>query len=187
MKEFILKPFADSNSLADIELTGTIDRIVDNMRSLEQPPVLRIEYRLSGDLKAIAIPPPAAVPSRRDKLWEATCFELFLGIPGERSYWEFNLSPTGDWNIFYLEDYRQGLREEFAVTSLPLQIDRQPNLLSLSLELDLSKIIAVARSIEVAVTTVIAPQQGEISYWAVTHCGAAADFHLRDSFTISVR
>jgi hypothetical protein len=139
---------------------------------------------VSGDLDAIEIATPVE-PSRKDKLWEATCFEFFLGIPGDRNYWEFNLAPSGDWNIFQLDDYRQGLREELTFTTLPFAIDRQPNLLSLAIEIDLSKIIDRAvTAIEVSVTTVIKPCQGEISYWAISHCGKEADFHLRESFAI---
>ncbi len=177
MNEFILKPFPIIDYLPAIELLGTIDR---------QASRLAIEYRLSGDLNNIEIPHPAALSTRKDRLWESTCFEFFLGIPGDRDYWEFNLAPSGDWNIFHLDDYRQDLREELAFTSLPFKIDRQPNLLSLILEFDLSKIIAADRSIEISVTTVIKSHEDEISYWALTHCGMKADFHLRDSFIIRI-
>ena len=175
MSNFTLRPFSTDNLLPTIEILGKIDR---------QDRILSIEYRLSGDLDAIDIPQLAISPTRKDKLRESTCFEFFLGIPGDRNYWEFNLAPSGDWNIFHLDAYRQGLREELAFASLPLKIDRQPNLLSLALEFDLSRIVVGASSIEVSITTVIKPCQGEISYWAVTHCGLAADFHLRDSFTV---
>jgi hypothetical protein len=178
MIDFQLHPFPTSHSLPEIEISGQIDR-QDNLLSLK--------YHLSGDLDAVEIPSPAALPTHKDRLWEATCFELFIGIPGDRNYWEFNLAPSGDWNIFRLDDYRQGLREELAFTVLPFKIDRQPKLLSLSLEIDLSKIIDRAvPAIEVSVTTVIKPCQGEVSYWAISHCGKEADFHLRSSFAIEI-
>jgi hypothetical protein len=181
MKDFKLQPFPTSSSLPGIEIFGQIDR---------QQAQLSLKYYLSGDLDAIEIATPV-VPNRQDRLWEATCFEFFLGIPGERNYWEFNLSPSGDWNIFRLDDYRQGLREELAFTTLPVEIDRQPNLLSLCVEFDLRKIIDLAlletdAAIEISVTTVIKPRHGEVSYWAISHCGKEADFHLRASFAIEV-
>ena len=175
MKDFKLQPFPTNGYVPAIEIFGQIDR---------QNELLSIEYQLSGDLDAIEIATPV-VPTRQDKLWEATCFEFFLGIPGDRNYWEFNLSPSGNWNIFHLDDYRQGLREELAFTALLFEIDRQPSLVSLSLDFDLSKIMTVA-AIEVSVTTVIKPRQGEISYWAISHCGKEADFHLRESFAIEI-
>jgi hypothetical protein len=181
MKYFKLQPFPSTGSLPAIDISGRIDR---------QRERLSLKYYLSGDLDAIEIPAPV-VPTQTDKLWEATCFEFFLGIPDDRNYWEFNLSPSGDWNIFHLDDYRQGLREELAVTTLPFKIDLQPNLLSLDLEFDLSKIIdrsllAAVPAIAVSVTTVIKPHQGEVSYWAISHCGKEADFHLRESFAIEI-
>jgi hypothetical protein len=175
--EFALKPFLIDDLFPKIEIIGTLDRS-DNL--------LSIEYQLRGDLTHIEILLPAKLPTRQDRLWEATCFEFFVGIPGDRNYWEFNLAPTGDWNMFQLDDYRQGLRPELAFTSLPLTIDRQANLLSLSVKLDLDRIIPGAQSIEVSVTAVIKPIRGEINYWALTHCGSIADFHLRDSFTIEI-
>jgi hypothetical protein len=181
MKDFNLQPFPTNSPVPTLELFGRIDR---------RETQLFLECHLSGDIDAIEILPPVAIPARQDKLWEATCFEFFLGIPGERNYWEFNLAPSGDWNIFHLDDYRQGLREELAVTALPFKIDRQPNLCSLSLEFNLGKIVTISQAatsaIELSVTTVIKPLQGEISYWAATHCGKEADFHLRESFSIEI-
>jgi hypothetical protein len=177
MIEFGLQPFPTEDRLPEIEMISAIDR---------QDNLLSIEYQLRGDLHMVEIAPAAVQPTRKHDLWETTCFEFFLGIPGNSDYWEFNLSPAGDWNIFHLDDYRQGLRPELAFTSLLFTIDRQANLLSLNLEFDLGKIIAAEQPLEVSVTAVIKPVQGEINYWALTHCGSIADFHLRDSFTIKI-
>jgi hypothetical protein len=176
MSTFSLQPFPDDRLLPTVEINGKIDR---------NGGILSIEYQLIGDLTQVEIPPPAS-PIRKFELWEATCFEFFLGIPGDRDYWEFNLSPAGDWNIFHLDDYRQGLRNELAFTSLPFTVEQNANSLVLALEFDLSKIISVNQSIEISVTTVIKSIGGEISYWAVTHCGSEADFHRRDSFAIKM-
>jgi hypothetical protein len=185
MINFILDPFPADPILPQIEITGNVDRSDD---------LLLIEYQLFGDLSLVSIDPPASLPSRRFHLWESTCFEFFIGTPGDRHYWEFNLSPSGDWNVFYLDDYRQGLRDETAFTSLPFTVDRQVNTVRLNLEFDLSKIISLAqplemnidRDLELAVTTVIKSTRSELSYWAVKHSGKEADFHLRDSFTIKI-
>jgi hypothetical protein len=176
MNNFQLQPFPAAR-LPEIEISGRIDRV---------DAILSIEYQLVGDLTQIEIPSPARLPSRKFALWEATCFEFFLGVPGASNYWEFNLSPAGDWNVFYLDDYRQGLRDEIVFTSLPVQIDRQPHSLSISLNCDLGKIISIEQQIEVAITSVIKVARGEFSYWALTHCDREADFHVRDSFIIKM-
>jgi hypothetical protein len=172
-----LKPFSRDLSIPPIDLTTKLDRC-DN--------ILSIEYHLQGDLDTLIIPPQIPQPTRKSLLWEHTCFEFFLGVPGLPEYWEFNLSPAGDWNIYHLDNYRQGLREELAFTSLPFEIALQPSSLMLMLELDLEHIIPIDRDLEVSVTSVIEPRAGEISYWAVTHTGETADFHLRDSFSPSL-
>jgi hypothetical protein len=174
-QSFSLQPFTRDLQLPQLAIDGQIDR---------RGNIFSIAYNLRGDLDTVVLPPPLVTPSRKFELWEATCFELFLGVPGEPNYWEVNLAPTGDWNIFALDGYRQGLRNELAFASMPMVIDRQLNSFQLGLELDLSQIISSTQPIEVAITTVIQPRQGELSYWAITHCGKVADFHLRDSFTM---
>jgi hypothetical protein len=173
---FKLLPFATASSLPQIEISGRVNR-KDN--------ILSIEYQLFGDLNSISIA-PANPPSRQFHLWEATCFEFFIGIPGDRNYWEFNLSPSGDWNVFALDDYRQGLRDETAFASLPFKVDLYPNYITLNLEFDLSELILLEQDLEMSVTTVIKSSQDELSYWAISHRGKEADFHLRDSFSIEL-
>jgi hypothetical protein len=178
MNNFRLQPFTIDSDLPDIEIVGEIDRDDRN--------ILSIEYQVQGDLNAVAIAPLNSLPSRKFELWESTCFEFFIGVPGNSNYWEFNLSPTGDWNVFALDNYRQGLRNEIAFTSLPIAIDRQANTLLLKLTVDLTNIISLDRNLEVSVTTVIKSTEDKISYWALTHTGTEADFHRRDSFIINI-
>jgi hypothetical protein len=172
-----LKPFHSDISTQPIDLAAKLDRHEN---------ILSIEYHLHGDISTLIIPPAVPNPTRKSLLWEHTCFEFFLGVPGMAEYWEFNLSPAGDWNIYHLDNYRQGLQEEVAFTSLPFQLALQPSSLVLKLELDLGHIIEPDQNLQVSVTSVIEPRIGEISYWAVTHSGETADFHLRDSFSIEV-
>ena len=174
---FALQPFPGNNKLPQIEINGRVSRKED---------ILSIEYQLFGDLNSISIAPAEKPPSRQFHLWEATCFEFFIGIPGDRNYWEFNLSPSGDWAVFALDDYRQGLRDELAFASLPFKVDRYPNYITLSLEFDLSELILAEQDLEMSVTTVIKSSQDELSYWAISHSGKEADFHLRDSFSIEM-
>jgi hypothetical protein len=119
-------------------------------------------------------------------LWEDTCFEFFLGIKNSAQYWEFNLSPAGHWNVYRFDGYRQGMQEETAFENLPFNVQNQADGLALGLDVDLDKIISVQQAIEVAITTVIKDRDGEVTYWALTHRGVEADFHLRDSFIIEL-
>jgi hypothetical protein len=174
---FSLQPFSNLNLPTDLQITGGIAR---------QAQILNIRYVLSGDLSKIAIAPPANKPTRKHELWQETCFEFFLGLPGRDRYWEFNLSPTGDWNVYRFDGYRQGMQEESAFNELPFVVKTQPETLSLSLELNLQAIAPNEQPLEVAITTVIKSSTGDVSYWVLTHTGSEADFHRRDSFVLQV-
>ncbi|MEH2040677.1 DOMON-like domain-containing protein [Nostoc sp.] len=174
---FSLQPFASTESFPNLKITGNISRNANQ---------LTIYYNLGGDLKEIAIVPPSNAPSRKYELWEDTCFEFFLGIKDSPRYWEFNLSPAGHWNVYRFDGYRQGMQEETAFEKLPFNVQNQADGLAVTLDVDLDKIVSAEQEIEVGITTVIKHKNGEVTYWALTHRGAEADFHLRDSFIIEL-
>ena len=119
-------------------------------------------------------------------MWKNTCFEFFLGIKNSPIYWEFNLSPSGDWNIYHFDDYRQSMQLENKVESLPFNILRDSNALYLGLEFNLDGLVSIIENFDISITTVIKSKEGNISYWALKHCGKEADFHLRDSFVFEI-
>ncbi|MCC5605236.1 DOMON-like domain-containing protein [Nostoc sp. CHAB 5834] len=181
---FSLQPFPSTKSLPNLKIAGNISRNGNK---------LAIRYMLEGDLKKIAlakptggIAPPSNTPSRKHELWEDTCFEFFLGIKDSAQYWEFNLSPAGHWNVYRFDGYRQGMQEETAFEKLPFNIQNQADGLTLVLDVDLHKIISAKQAIEVGITTVIKERNGDVTYWALTHQDAEADFHLRDSFIVEL-
>lgn len=171
---FSLQPFQQTKT--DLQITGEIIR--DNN-------ILTVHYRLKGDLGEIEIPAVEKLPMRKNELWETSCFELFLGIKDTPIYWEFNLSPSGDWNIYFFESYRQSMQLENKVESLPFNILRDSNALYLGLEFNLD-CLSIVENLDVSITTVIKSKEGDISYWALKHCGEEADFHLRDSFLLAI-
>lgn len=174
--DFDLKPFA-LNTAPDLEITGNISRKLNQ---------LQIKYLLAGNLAAIVIPPLSKKPIRQANLWEHTCLEFFLGLQDAPRYWEFNLSPSGDWNIFRFANYRQGIREDLAFNSLPFAVWQDTSYCQLNLEIDLNQIIDPEENLEIGITAVIESQEQRLSYWALTHTTSAADFHQRDSFTINL-
>ncbi|PMB50992.1 hypothetical protein CEN40_00315 [Fischerella thermalis CCMEE 5205] len=176
-QNFSLQSFPTDKSLPNLQITGNIARYGNQ---------LNLCYTLSGDLEEIAIAPLSDTPQRKHELWEDTCFEFFLGIKNSQQYWEFNFSPAGHWNIYRFDGYRQGMQEETAFITLPFIVQHQSDTLMLALDMDLSGIISEEQRLEVAITTVIKYRDGEVSYWALTHQGKEADFHLRDSFMIEL-
>ncbi len=173
--KFSLQPFPDSDA-PEITISGELSR---------QATHLHLRYEVSGNVSQVEFAQPVDFPARRYCLWEETCFEFFLGLPDSASYWEFNLSPAGHWNVYHLDDYRVGLQEESAIATLPFTVT-QTKIFTLNLTLDLSTIVQPEQVMDLAITTVIKTLDGRISYWALKHCGEQADFHLRNSFTIAI-
>lgn len=175
MKSFVLIPFA-RDTAPQIKLTGEIERHQNQ---------LNLEYRLEG-LSEILVAEAADSPLRQFDLWEHTCFEFFVGLKESPQYWEFNLSPSGHWNVFRFLDYRQNITEEEAFAILPFQVFPQNDHWQLKLTVDLNQIIAPEQDLEIGITAVIEAQNQHLSYWALTHPAPEADFHCRDSFMLKI-
>lgn len=170
--EFALQPFG---ALAPaLTITGVLSRSSENQAI--------VQFLLTGALSELSVAPPAAIPERRDLLWQTTCLEFFLGVAGARNYFEFNLSPAGHWNVYAFDDYRSGMRPVDAFTALPFTVTQTVESLTLTLTFDLEQLVPREQALDVSVTSVIEQQDGALSYWALAHSGVNPDFHRRDSF-----
>lgn len=176
-QKFALAAFPAAGLLPEVTLSGSIAR---------RGQVLTLRYGLHGRLTDIAIARLKKNPGRRQGLWEDTCFELFLGLKGSPQYWEFNLSPSGHWNVYQFTDYRQGMQEEPAFASLPFSIRRSRGVLRLTLEADLRGLIPPVQELEAGISAVIKFRDGRQTYWALTHCAPEPDFHRRNSFLLTL-
>ena len=172
-----LQPFSPSAELDGLALSA---------RASWSGGALDLEFQLNGRLNQLVLAERSPQPQRRDGLWQSTCFEAFFGIPGQENYWEINLAPNGDWNLYALRGYRDGLRHEPHWTSLPFRVAQAPSgdALSVDLRLPIGELIAPESPLELSATAVLEQCDRGCSYWAWRHCGAEADFHRRDSFLL---
>jgi len=177
LRSFSLKPFEGEGNGPEVKITGTIVR---------QTGELSIGCTLQGNLPELAIPAPEKSPERKDRLWEETCLELFLGEEGSDRYWEFHLSPAGHWNVYRFTSYRKEMREEQDFTSLPFRVRKEPEAFRFSLDVGIGKIIPPDRTIEVGVGAIIKTVAGKTTHWALIHPGPRPDFHRRDGFTLNI-
>ncbi len=176
-QSFSLIPSPGPN-IPNIAITGTIAR---------QNSVLTLHYSLTGDMKKIFLPSRSAHPCRKDELWKRTCFEFFLAVKDQPQYWEFNLSPSGDWNVYRMDAYRRiGFREETSIQRLQFEVEKSERLFTLEAAIDLSPIPHMEQDLEIGVTTIIQTQDGNETYWALVHPAPQADFHKRESFTLAL-
>jgi hypothetical protein len=136
-------------------------------------------------------------PQRRDGLWQHTCFEAFVGVLGSEPYWEFNLAPSGDWNVYRFDGYRDGQAPEVVDGPLPLTVmgpraapaaaDCRLTAPRALLELDLCCSLPpllqerwqAGSTLELGLTAVLEGRDGDLSYWALQHPGSEPDFHDR--------
>ncbi|MCI5120375.1 MAG: hypothetical protein D3908_04110 [Candidatus Electrothrix sp. AUS4] len=174
---FVLHPFQVQNFTNQLQLSGILSRSATG---------LQLVYELRGSVDKVLLPPAEAAPCRRDELWQATCIEFFVGASGSPHYWEVNLAPSGDWNVYSFSSYRQGMREEGSISALPCSQHRQPTSCQLALDFPLARLIAPDQSIEVAVSVILQGHNGERAFYALAHCGPQPDFHLRASFLIQL-
>src|SRR3954468_9830404 len=92
--------------------------------ALLEPHGLHVTFLLRGGLDTLLVAPPAARPGRRDRLWEHTCCEAFVGTPGGSAYLELNVSPSRDWALWAFDDHRAGMRAAATVGAPQLRVLR---------------------------------------------------------------
>jgi hypothetical protein len=174
---FTLFPHPQTSCFPSVRVTGSLTRSTSD---------LHVRYALRGHLSEILLPEQASAPARRDCLWQSTCFEYFVAPTDLPCYWEVNLSPSGDWNVYAFDSYRAGMREEAAIAELPCCISRASDFCLLELDLPLSEIIHPEQPLVLGVSAVIQHRSGQRSFHALMHCGAAPDFHQRESFMLGL-
>ena len=113
--------------------------------------------------------------TRASKLWQSTCFELFVGNPDQAGYLEFNFSPSGQWNCFSFSDYRQGMQEYTGFEPINLR-SAFPDM---NIELSQQSIFRnPSNQISLGVSAVLQSSDDVLLYFSLAH-GDKPDFHLR--------
>ena len=147
---------------------------------------LELAYCLRGDMARLLIPEPTA-PGPANGLWEHSCFEAFVALPGEAAYHEFNFSPSGQWAAFAFSGHRQ--RDPESVLAAPPQISARLFVGRLELEAVIGPALlppgAEAATLQIGLTAIVEAADtvdGSHSYWALRHPAALPDFHHRDGF-----
>lgn len=150
---------------------------------------LEVCFQLRGDFSGVRIPELSTEPKRCDRLWEHTCFEIFLNPVGSSAYWECNFSPAGDWAAYCFTDYRSQMQVEEQILGIEIlatgstQAQRE-----WKFSIDLASVAELinAPKLQCGLTAVVEHDSQGLTHWAIAHSGAKPDFHLRESFVYSV-
>lgn len=176
-QSFALIPFP-APYIPEISITGQITR---------RDGMLHLRYSLNGEIGNIFLPFSSAQPERKGELWKNTCFECFLSRRDQPEYWEINISPSGDWNVFHMDAYRRvGFREEMSVQMLKFEAREEREAFILDASFALHAIISEHETLDIGVTAIIQAKGGKETYWALTHLASQADFHLKASFLLAL-
>lgn len=147
------------------------------------------EFRLEDCRPGALRIPPAAPAGAADALWRHTCFEVFLGVPDEPGYREFNFSPSGQWAVYDFRawrernaDFRPGAEPQLECTVRDDGLVLQAHVPAAALPK-----VPPGTELEVGLATVLERSDGELEYWAVQHVAAQPDFHARSTFVLMLK
>lgn len=145
---------------------------------------LLLGYDVRGEPGRIRIPETLR-SGAADDLWRHTCCEAFVAPVDGPEYREFNFSPSGQWAAYRFSVYRDR-DSDFAPPAAP-QLTFRSDAAGFRLTARIAReLLPAAAAFNIGLTAVIEAVDGAMSYWALAHAGAQPDFHLRQSFTLSL-
>ena len=173
-QKFELKPFSGENAPNNSQINVMLSR---------REAGLQVVFELDAQLSDLMIPGfnPYKI-KRKKKLWEHTCFEIFLAQQGMPNYREVNLSPSGSWNVYSFTGYREGMKPEKFFNTLPIEVKiLSDQKLKVETAIDLG-LLQDCSDLDVGLSAVLEQNDGKKSCWAVDHPKDIPDFHAREGW-----
>jgi hypothetical protein len=143
---------------------------------------LELSYRLEGELGRVLIPAHTS-PRRADRLWEHTCFEVFLAGDGG-GYYECNFSPSTEWAVYRFSGYREGMTAVESMQAPRVSVHGEADCLMLDAVIEVEGL--PESSLRLALSAVVEETDGRLSFWALAHPSDKPDFHHADSFILAL-
>jgi len=169
----VLKRHPDSVCDAVVRIDASLTR---------QAALLTLRVIVHGNMASLRIPP--ATTGRADELWQHTCCEAFVRVGDE--YYEFNLSPSGQWAAYRFGGYRQGMANA-PMTAPTIVVAADATQFELKATMDCAQLsLSPAHKWRAGISVVIEEASGRKSYWALAHAPGKADFHHADGFVIDL-
>ncbi|XID75462.1 DOMON-like domain-containing protein [Alkanindiges sp. WGS2144] len=189
MPSYELDAFAPCPAVRIVAATELVLPATLNILFLAIDPEQRIDW---SDSVKQSNPSAASMQTypRRDKLWEQTCFEVFVGIKDQPDYREINLSPQQYWNCYRFEDYRQPdvMPPAWADDIELIQLSCQANKLQATLNLQqfIQQQDCYLEDIKLGICAVIQLNNQKQLFYALQHSGHQADFHRRQDWIVNL-
>ena len=141
---------------------------------------LKVTYQISGDLSHYHFPKPTK-QHRADKLWLDTTFELFLAPEHSSAYWEVNISPSTQWNLYHFADYREGMKESNIFSAPDIKKERRHHEYVLSFESIIPKEL-VDQALLINLCVILLDRTGTQHFFSIKRREGSPDFHDRAYF-----
>jgi hypothetical protein len=144
---------------------------------------LALHYVVRGDIDRLAFA-PAAAPERQHRLWQLSCFEIFLKVRGEEGYQEYNFSSSRAWAAYGFTGRRAGMLDlhPSQAPEITSRIDRDSFVVDVMLS---DALVDPDAKMLIGLSTIIEEKSGTFSYWAIAHPDGPADFHHPDCFALT--
>ena len=147
---------------------------------------LKLRYQLPRFGLRLPKPPSSPASSARvDRLWQHTCAELFVAVPGNPAYREFNFAADGRWAAYDFVDYREPAVGIAHILTPQISSELNDDAFCISVRLD-AGCLPVAKALQFSATVVLEDDDGRLSYWAAVHPDQKPDFHHRDGFVLTL-
>lgn len=144
---------------------------------------LSLAFRIRCQPEVLTLPAP--LPSGpADGLWQHTCCEAFVMEDGS-AYREFNFSPSGQWAAYRFTGYREPDTAFVPVAQPRLVLSLLDDGFALDATLP-AGLLPSGNRLHIGLSAVIEAADGGKSYWALAHGAAQPDFHLRQSFVLTL-
>jgi hypothetical protein len=153
------------------------------------PDCWHLIYKFSSDTENLEIPERQNHTSRKDLLWQETCFELFIKKRSSSEYLEWNFSPSGNWALYHFEEYRKNPTKPQTLqpvikTSYALESSKR----NIRVEAAIPSPACIFGSNQYLVTicAITKFKTGEYEFWSLYHPSDKPDFHDQKSFVLEV-
>ncbi len=142
---------------------------------------LMLEYQISGNLSHYHFP-KLTKQQRADKLWLDTTFELFIAPENSAEYWEINVSPSTQWNVYHFTSYKEGMKESNIISQPTIKTYEYDNEYRLTFNSTVPNEY-FDHVLQINLCVILLDQKGVRYFYSIKRREGSPDFHDRDCFT----